>query len=161
MNTSFERSDTGKDEWLTPPHIIKALGDFDLDPCSPINRPWPTAKNHLTIDDMGLMCDWHGRVWLNPPYGDETGVWLGKLRMHGNGIALVFARTDTTYFHEYVFGVADAIFFIKGRIKFYHVTGVEADSGAGAPSVLIAYGKDNVEALRNVPLKGKLVLLRY
>lgn len=30
----------GKDEWLTPPQIIKALGGFDLDPCSPINRPW-------------------------------------------------------------------------------------------------------------------------
>jgi hypothetical protein len=50
MNTSFEgKTETGKDEWLTPPEIIKSLGEFDLDPCSPINRPWDTAKNHYTI----------------------------------------------------------------------------------------------------------------
>ena len=38
-----------KDEWLTPPEIINSLGTFDLDPCSPINRPWKTAKKHYTI----------------------------------------------------------------------------------------------------------------
>ncbi len=42
-----------KDEWLTPPEIVRSLGTFDLDPCSPINRPGPTAKRHLTIDDDG------------------------------------------------------------------------------------------------------------
>jgi hypothetical protein len=31
------------DEWLTPPGILKALGQFDLDPCAPVNRPWDTA----------------------------------------------------------------------------------------------------------------------
>ena len=102
MNTTFERVSQGKDEWLTPPEIIKSLGEFDLDPCSPINRPWDTAKKHFNINDMGLMQNWEGRVWMNPPYGSETGNWLGKLRLHGNGIALVFARTDTTYFQEYV-----------------------------------------------------------
>lgn len=149
MNTSFERVKEGKDEWLTPPDLIKSLGEFDLDPCSPINRPWPTAKKHYTIEDMGLMQDWEGRVWMNPPYGEETGDWLGKLRLHGNGIALVFGRTDTQYFQEYVFKVADALFFIRGRLKFYHVTGKQAKDSAGAPSVLIAYGNDNAEALKN------------
>ena len=43
MNVTFEgNTSTGKDEWLTPPEIIKSLGEFDLDPCSPINRPWAT-----------------------------------------------------------------------------------------------------------------------
>ena len=70
MNVTFEgNTATGKDEWLTPPEIIKALGDFDLDPCSPINRPWNTAKNHFNINDNGLMQNWFGRVWCNPPYG--------------------------------------------------------------------------------------------
>ena len=39
MDTSFDRSKTGKDEWLTPLEIIRALGEFDLDPCSPVRRP--------------------------------------------------------------------------------------------------------------------------
>ena len=72
MNTLFEgNTKTGKDEWLTPPPILQALGEFDLDPCSPINRPWDTANNHLTINDNGLSQTWGGistRVWCNPPY---------------------------------------------------------------------------------------------
>ena len=41
------------DEWLTPPAIIEKLGTFDLDPCSPIKRPWSTASNHFTVEDDG------------------------------------------------------------------------------------------------------------
>lgn len=91
-----------KDEWLTPPNIIRSLGVFDLDPCSPINRPWDTAINHLTILDDGLSKEWEGRVWLNPPYGNETRKWLKKLAEHGNGIALIFARTETKTFFPFV-----------------------------------------------------------
>jgi hypothetical protein len=70
MNVSFEgKTVTGKDEWLTPPGLIRGLGEFDLDPCSPIKRPWNTAKHHYSIDDNGLQKKWFGRVWLNPPYG--------------------------------------------------------------------------------------------
>ncbi len=54
-----------KDEWLTPPELLRALGDFDLDPCSPVNRPWPTAARHLTWQDNGLLAEWKGRVWCN------------------------------------------------------------------------------------------------
>ena len=69
---SHQAAKMKNDEWLTPPDIIKALGDFDLDPCSPIERPWPTAREHYTILDNGLMLPWHGRVWCNPPYGKES-----------------------------------------------------------------------------------------
>ena len=76
MDTSFERVADGKIEWLTPPEIIHNLGEFDLDPCSPIIRPWETAKNYFT--DNGLNKDWFGRVWCNPPYGTETIKWMKK-----------------------------------------------------------------------------------
>ena len=92
MNTAFERTETGKDEWLTPPEIIHALGCFDLDPCAPVVRPWPTATRHYTIEDNGLVQPWDGRIWCNPPYGTETGRWLARMAEHGNGIALIFAR---------------------------------------------------------------------
>ena len=80
------------DEWLTPPEILGALGNFDLDPCSPIIRPWDTAARHYSIEDNGLQQPWVGRVWLNPPYGRETGVWLQRLADHGNGIALAYGE---------------------------------------------------------------------
>lgn len=54
----------GKDEWLTPPDILKALGPFDLDPCAPINPPWPMAANHFTILDNGLAREWGGACVL-------------------------------------------------------------------------------------------------
>lgn len=64
MNTQFERNlPNYKEEWLTPPSIIKSLGDFDLDPCSPINRPWDTAKKHFNVNDDGLAQNWGGSVF--------------------------------------------------------------------------------------------------
>jgi len=155
MNVTFEgKTETGKDEWLTPPELIKALGDFDLDPCSPINRPWDTAKRHYTIKDDGLLMPWEGRVFCNPPYGNQTGKWLEKCAMHNNAIALTFARTETRMFFRCVWEKATAILFVKGRIKFYHVTGEQSNS-AGAPSVFIAYGQNNAEALRRCDIDGK------
>lgn len=148
-----------KDEWLTPPEIIKALGYFDLDPCSPIERPWDTAGSHLCILDDGLERDWFGRVWCNPPYGRETFKWLDKLHKHGNGIALIFARTETKGFFNSVWYKADAVFFFKGRLTFYHVTGEKAKANGGAPSCLVIYGESNIEALKKSGLEGKLILL--
>lgn len=147
----------GKDEWLTPPEIINNLGTFDLDPCSPVNRPWDTAAKHFTILEDGLSNDWEGRVWLNPPYGREAAKWLDKLSQHGNGIALIFARTETEMFFNHVWNKADALLFFKGRLHFHHVDGERAKANAGAPSVLIAYGKNNVETLEKVQHWGKLI----
>lgn len=147
------------DEWLTPPAIIRALGEFDLDPCSPINRPWDTAKTHYTINDNGLMLPWTGRVWLNPPYGNTMINWLKKLAVHDNGIALTFARTDTLAFQDYVFPHAMSMLFIRGRLSFYTIRGNAAAFNGGAPSVLIAYGEQNTDALAECAIDGKHVLI--
>ena len=147
------------DEWLTPPELIRALGEFDLDPCSPIVRPWDTAKFHYDIRDDGLKQYWHGRVWLNPPYGKETGLWLRRLERHGNGIALIFARTETEMFFEHVWNGATALKFIKGRLHFHHVDGRRADANSGAPSVLVAYCHENGERLWKSDIEGRMVWL--
>lgn len=136
------------DEWLTPPGIVDALGPFDLDPCAPIDRPWDTASRHYTVLDDGLSLPWVGRVWCNPPFGREAVKWLAKLRDHGNGIALVPARTETRMFYETVWGHADGVLFIKGRPHFHFVDGSRAAFNSGAPIALIAYGRPNLEALR-------------
>ena len=137
------------DEWLTPPEILAPLGHFDLDPCSPINRPWSTAANHLTILDDGLSKPWNGRVWLNPPFGREAVKWLRKLADHNDGIALIPARTETAMFYETVWGKADSILFLKGRPHFHFVTGKRAAFNSGAPICLIAYGENNTQSLIN------------
>lgn len=148
MTQNFNTNTKNNDEWLTPPELIRALGEFDLDPSSPINRPWDTANKHYTIEDDGLVQPWEGRVWCNPPYGRETFKWIDKLAVHNNGIALIFARTETIGFHDHIWNRADAIFFFKGRLKFHYVTG-EQGGPANAPSCLVAYGRDNVVSLIN------------
>jgi hypothetical protein len=72
--------------------------------------------------------------------------------------SLTFERTETKMFFKCVWEKATAILFIKGRLKFYHVTGKQGDS-AGAPSVLIAYGEENAEILKNCSIKGRYVRL--
>lgn len=149
-------------EWYTPRFIFDALGiEFDLDPCSPGKdiAPWIPAKKHLTIYENGLITPWNGVVFMNPPYGMDTPKWFRRLALHGNGIGLVFARTDTKWFHEYM-PLASALCFIKGRVQFIRAD--EANSyatgkynpkgGCGAASILVAFGDLAEMALRNCGL---------
>lgn len=157
---SHQSANMKKDEWLTPPNLLEKLGNFDLDPCSAINMPWKIANKTYTIIDNGLVKDWIGRVWCNPPYGLEAAIWLKKLAKHGNGIALIFARTETRMFFDQVWNKADAVLFIEGRLFFHHVSGEKAKANAGAPSVLIAYGSNNAEILKNCGINGKYISLK-
>jgi len=157
---SHQSARMSKDEWLTPPEIIKSLGEFDLDPCAPVNRPWPTAKEHYAVTDNGLLLPWDGRVWCNPPYGQEAIKWMRKLAEHGNGTALIFARTETKMFFETVWSEAESILFLKGRLHFHHVDGTKAKANAGAPSVLIAYDEMNAEMLEESGIEGKHIYLK-
>lgn len=145
--SSHQSARMKNDEWLTPPEILDKLGPFDLDPCAPITRPWDTAKQHFTRQDDGLSREWHGRVWLNPPFGREAVKWLRKLKQHGNGIALIPARTETTMFLECVWRGADAVLFLYGRPHFHYVNGERAAANSGAPICLAAYGDRNASAL--------------
>lgn len=154
MSHNFDQNQHKSQEWLTPKYIIGALGRFDLDPCSPINRPWNTATRHFTKDDDGLLMDWEGRVWLNPPYGTETKKWVKKLAAHGDGIALIFARTDTSMFQDIIFPNMSGILFLKERLRFCKTDGTVYTNNAGAPSVLVAFGKENSRSLRDCGLKG-------
>ena len=156
----FNTNTKNNDEWITPKYITESLGKFDLDPCQPITPPFTHAKVGFNINDDGLSKKWtsYNRIWLNPPYGRDTFIWINKLYNHGNGIALIFARTETKGFHEYIWNKADALFFFKGRIKFHYVDG-SVKSAANAPSCLVVYGKDNIQSVKDSGLTGKLVIL--
>ena len=146
-------------DWYTPPYIFDALGvQFDLDPCAPVGGvPWIPAAKHYTVADDGLAQQWNGSVWCNPPYGKYTGAWMDKMNRHKNGIALVFSRTDCKWFHEYVAN-ADALLFLKGRVKFVDAYGATGGSGVGSGSMLAAWGADNVTALSRMAKMGWLVI---
>jgi len=156
---SHQSANMKKDEWLTPPHIIDSFPVFDLDPCAPNVQPWKTANKKFSLPINGLNEDWFGRVWLNPPYGLETSKWLDNLSKHGNGIALIFARTETKMFFNHVWNKAHSVLFLEGRLYFHHVDGSKAKANAGAPSVLIAYGKESSSLLKSCKIKGKYIEL--
>lgn len=145
--------------WLTPPHVIEALGgvtSFDLDPCAPFRSKIQTARRcYSWIFQDGFALPWFGRIWLNPPYSTAAiAPWLARLMHHGTGTALIFARTDTDYFHRYVFEGATAALFIRKRLNFHRLDGTRAQKNAGAPSVLIAYGMADTDRLAACGIPG-------
>lgn len=159
---SHHRPNEGKsNDWLTPPEILEVVGPFDLDPCASVGQPWRTAKEQWTQN--GLDRDWFGSVWVNPPYGPHVWEWLERLADHGNGVALIFARTETEGFFRTVWERAKALYFLEGRLYFrYPKTGKRAPFNAGAPSVLIGYGQDGaarLERIEDIQLPGRFVRL--
>lgn len=147
------------DTWLTERAVLAQLGKFDLDPCAaPSPRPWDTAKTHITLPEDGLSIEWKGRVWLNPPYHrDLIGLWLEKMARHGNGIAMIFARTETDAWHRWVWPFAFAILFARGRYNFCLPDGTRVKHNSGAPSVFIAYSPYDAKVLRSSLIRGALV----
>lgn len=159
--TSHSKPNRGENDlWLTPPAILHALGSFDLDPCAcPYPRPWPTAREHVALPDDGLAIEWRGRVWCNPPYGLDIGIWLDRMAIHNHGTALVFARTETDAWERSVWSRGTAVTFIYGRLNFYLPDGTRAAYNAGAPSALIAYGCKDARVLENSGISGKYIRL--
>jgi hypothetical protein len=153
------RRTTTTDDWITPKWLVDRLGLFDLDPCESDSQPWPCAKRGYRFKQNGLVQPWDGEVWLNPPYGQQTGSWLQRLKVHGNGMALVFARTETRMFFEHVWPCARSLLFLRGRLTFCYPDGSGSKAGhnSGGPSVLIAYGARSHVRLQEAADLGALV----
>jgi len=148
------------DVWLTPQSLLDKLGHFDLDPCSPKEMPYKIADRFYSLENNedGLMLPWEGRVWLNPPYSNWVP-FMKRLKEHNNGLALIFARTETQGFFDHIWNDANSILFLKRRLKFSRLDG-SLGGGSTTPSVLIAYGENNSEILENCGLDGKHVFLK-
>ena len=127
------------DMWSTPQHLFDELNKefhFDLDPCAiPSNAKCP---KFFTPEENGLSQDWGTHiVFCNPPYGRQIGAWVRKCYESWMGGAIVVllipARTDTSYFHKYIYHKAE-LRFIRGRLKFGN-----AKQGAPFPSMIVIY----------------------
>jgi phage N-6-adenine-methyltransferase len=148
----------GSDEWLTPKFVVDALGPFDLDPATPGVQPWPTAHRRFTAADDGLLQPWPANdfVFLNPPYS-KISPFMERLAAHGNGIGLVFARTETSWWFRTVWPHASAILFLSGRLTFCLPDGTPAAANSGGPSALVGYGPVAAERIVSCGLPGALV----
>lgn len=148
-------------EWYTPKWIFDALElEFDLDPCSPHDMESAVpAKTKYTVFDNGLSKPWFGRVWLNPPYGPDVATWIRRMIAHGDGIALVFSRTDAKWFQEAMLS-ANSMLLISGRIEF--IPGKEnahKKSRCGAGTAMFSFGRECSDAMNRLSTKGNIVKL--
>jgi len=158
--TFHENSIGESDEWYTPPEIFDALGlRFDLDPCSPGGQHWVPAYSIYTKDDDGLSLIWHGRVFVNPPFGGRNGhvPWLRRFLDHGNGIAIVRSYTSAGWWHDHMHR-AHMICWPRGKTKFIPSPALKLELEKRSPNgrfhnapghgvVLVAMGHDCCAAL--------------
>ena len=144
-------NNSGNNEWYTPSEYIeaarKAMGSIDTDPASnDIANKVVKAEKYYTIETDGLAHDWHGNVWMNPPYSsDLITKFIEKLKeQRGNyeqAIILVNNATETQWFYEIV-KIASAVCFPKSRVKFYMPDG---KTGAPLQGQAVLYVGDNYE----------------
>lgn len=160
MDTRQQKNKTvSSDEWYTPKWMIDALGPFDLDPCSPKDRPFDTATVHWTKEQDGLLMPWgKSFVWLNPPYSRQLlRQFVEKLAQHNNGIALLINRQDNLLFQEVIFPKATSMLFMRHRVKFLHPDGRTSNPPTG--HCLVAFGRLADQRLRDCRIEGKYVRL--
>lgn len=129
------------DLWATPQDLFNELDkefNFNLDPCAiPENAK---CERFFTPEINGLSQNWGGaNVFCNPPYGREIYSWVKKCYEESQKpdttvVLLIPARTDTRYFHEFIYHKAKEIRFIKGRLKFGN-----SKSGAPFPSMIVIF----------------------
>lgn len=128
-------------EWATPIALFARLDaefHFDLDPCCTHENA--KCERHFTQDEDGLSRSWGGcRVFCNPPYGRELPQWVRKCYEESRKkdtlvVMLIPARTDTSYFHDYIYHKAKEIRFLRGRLHFN-----ESKQGAPFPSMVVVF----------------------
>jgi len=136
---------SNSNEWATPKWLFKILNNiyrFTLDPCSTDENA--KCKTHFTKKENGLLLCWNTHnVFMNPPYGREIGKWVEKIFLDACNdpwrvkVALLPARTDTKWFHDYIYNSAK-IYFIRGRLKFNDEKG-----SAPFPSMIVIWNSSS------------------
>lgn len=140
MNTELMFS-SKTDLWATPQYFFDELDSefhFTLDACAtPENAK---CERYYTPEMDGLSQPWDGVVWCNPPYGRHVGDWVAKAseeaRKGVTTVMLLHARTDTRWFHDYIYKKAE-VRFVRGRLKFG-----ESQNNAPFPSMVCIFRGD-------------------
>jgi site-specific DNA-methyltransferase (adenine-specific) len=156
---------SNREDWCTPAGLLDLVRDvapIALDPCSnPHSIVGAKVEWRLDRDGDSLVKPWAdhgGMVYVNPPYGRKTGLWVQKCAAvaaaGGNVIALLPARTDTRWFHAWcVPRVSDAVVFLRGRLTF-----LGAPGPAPFPSMIVHWGNRKTMVQRAFAGAGKVWL---
>lgn len=134
---------SNSNEWATPTNFFAELDaefHFTLDPCA--TKENAKCERYFTKEQDGLTRSWHERererVFVNPPYGREIGKWVKKAYEESKYcetvVMLIPARTDTSYFHDFIYHKAKEIRFIRGRLHFN-----DSPQGAPFPSMVVVF----------------------
>lgn len=111
---------SNKEDWETPQDLFNELNkefNFTVDVAS--SEKNYKCNRHYTEKENGLIQNWNNEiVWCNPPYGRKIGDWVEKASESKTTVVMLLpARTDTKWFHKYIYNKAETRF-IKGRLKF-------------------------------------------
>lgn len=126
------------DMWATPQEFFDSLDKvfrFETDVCAVKDNA--KCQRFYTPDDNGLLQDWRGVCWMNPPYGREISQWVEKAYRSAkdNGatvVCLLPARVDTRWWHD--FCAKGEVHFLRGRLKFGG-----NDNSAPFPSAVVVF----------------------
>lgn len=132
-------------EWETPLELFQELNGefgFTLDPCA--TKFTAKCNKFFTKEEDGLLQDWsEDTVYVNPPYGREIKDWVAKAYQEyikgATVVMLLPARTDTKWFHDYIYNTGAEIRFLKGRVKF--LQNKEELHPAPFPSMIVVFKK--------------------
>lgn len=123
------------DLWATPQDFFDKLDSefhFDLDVCALQYNA--KCDRFFTSDVDGLSQEWTGTAWCNPPYGRQIGKWVKKAHDSDCTVVMLLpARTDTAWFHDYIYGKAE-VRFVRGWLKFG-----ESKNNAPFPNMVVIY----------------------
>lgn len=147
MNTELMFS-SNDNTWETPISFFNRINDefyFDLDVCASDENA--KCSKYFTEEDDALSKDWKGVCWMNPPYGRQISKWIEKAYQESKKgatvVCLIPARTDTSYWHKFIFPYAKEIMFIKGRLKFG-----KSNNSAPFPSALVVFKNSKGQIIR-------------
>ena len=138
LTATFNLSDDPA--WETPPHIFKFGCElFNFHPEIDVCATAQDKKCELFIGEDSLNKEWNRDFWINPPY-QNVKEWIRKayyshIKFNVSGLALLFAKTDTHAFHNFIFHKSE-VHFLEGRIKFFK-NGIESKNPAPYPSAFV------------------------
>lgn len=156
MMVMNNHSNNQNDEWYTPPEFVESarrvMGEINLDPASNKKaNEWIEADEFFSLENSAFLNEWHGKVWMNPPYSRIIKDFVDKLVDEydadrvSEAIVVTNNGTDTRWFHRLA-GASSAICLVKGRIGFQNVDGVRIDNNNKGQ--IFTYIGDNPEKFK-------------
>ena len=133
--------------WRTPDWLFEALNNhfnFQADVCA--NDTNYLCDKYFTMEKSCFDNDWDYMNFMNPPYGRQIGKFIERAYLqwtrHGRmTVALLPSRTDTKWFHNYIYNKSD-YYFVRGRLRFN-----DQPNHAPFPSMIVLWGVEDPLAL--------------